>query len=284
MIMIFRPKSGVSAGKSAAFAALLASLAACSGKGVAGNCTDYPACGGDPSGTWQIQTECQFDVYQPATAPSPIASAYTVPQTPALATPAPSTALSSGEWCSGLVYLPATSADANQLAGVAFYPAPLEFHSGFVTFTPSDDPAQQLFQFTIAVKSKPQLTHFAPACLQAYGANPSCDDITAGLIAQGTSVNYQNASCATASDGGCDCSYNLADTNGDSGQWRLIGNTIYAFNSPSGHPAQAMDYCVNGNTMTLSGKDGSHLLGSAGIRTMTLTKCDSGACGDATGG
>ncbi len=268
--------------KSVAFAVLFTSALGCSGKGVAGQCADLPACGGDPSGTWQIQNECEFDVPQQPTSISPVASAYTTPQTPALAPP-PGSPTNSGEWCSGLVYLPATSATANQLAGVAFYPAPLEFNQGNVNFTASDDPAQQLFQFTIGVKSAVQTTHFTPACLQAYGANPSCDDLTAGLLAQGTSVNYQNPSCSTASDGGCDCTYNLADTNGDSGQWRIIGNSIYTFNSPSGHPAQAMDYCVNGNTMTLSGKDGSHLLGSAGIRTMTLTKCDSGVCGDSSG-
>jgi hypothetical protein len=167
------------------------------------------------------------------------------------------------------------------IGGVAFYPAPLEFLQGNVTFTASDDPAKQFFQFTIAVASREQLTHFSPACLQAYGANPTCDDLTAGLLAQGTAVNYQHPQCTTASDQGCDCTYTLADTSGDSGNWRIIGNTIYTFNHPSRNPPEAMDYCVNGNTMTLSGKDGSHLIGSAGVRSMVLTKCDASGCGDA---
>jgi len=280
--MVLSMKSASFARTSAAALVLAVSSLACSGKGVAGNCPDLPACGGDPSGTWQIQSECQFDVPQQPSSLSPIASAYTTPQTPALAPP-PASATNSGEWCSGLVYLPPSASSSNALGGIAFYTAPLDFSQGDVTFTPADDPAKQIFQFTIGVKSQLQSTHFTPACLQAYGANPSCDDLTAALLAQGTSVNYQNPSCTTAPDNGCDCTYYLADTNGDSGQWRIIGNTIYTFNSPSGHPAQAMDYCVSGNTMTLSGKDGSHLLGSPGIRSMKLIKCDSGACGDASG-
>ncbi len=277
-LSVSRWQSGSLSLKGVAVAALVAGSLGCSGKGVAGNCPDLPACGGDPSGTWQINSECEFDVPQQPSSLSPIASAYTTPQTPALAAP-PASSTNSGEWCSGLVYLPAGTTGSNAIGGIAFYTAPLDFSQGNVTFTASDDPATQLFQFTIGVKSSVQTTHFTPTCLQAYGANPSCDDLTAALLAQGTSVNYQNPSCTTASDNGCDCTYNLADTNGDSGQWRVLGSTIYTFNSPSGHPAQAMDFCVNGSTMTLSGKDGSHLLGSAGIRSMQLTKCDSGSCG-----
>ncbi|HEY4105993.1 MAG TPA: hypothetical protein VGM44_18960 [Polyangiaceae bacterium] len=265
-------------GKAALFTAVFCAVG-CNGKGVAGDCPDQPACGGDPSGVWEVQSECQFDVPKAPLTTSPIASAYMTPQSPALASGgAPPT--NSGDWCSGLVYLPPSSTNTNPLAGIAFYQPPLDFREGNVTFTASDDPTQQLFQFTVAITSGPQLTHFTPACLQAYGANPSCDDLTAGLIAEGTSVNYQNPQCTLAADQGCDCSYTIGDTSGDSGDWRIIGNSIYLFNSPSGNPPQTMDYCVQGDTMTLSGKDGSHLNGSAGVRSMVLKKCGASGCGD----
>jgi hypothetical protein len=281
--MLARAKMGLAASaacaKTAVFTALFCAVG-CSGKGVAGNCPDLPACGGDPSGVWEVQSECQFDVPKPPLTASPIASAYSTPQTPALSAPSDATT-NSGDWCSGLVYLPPSASSSMALGGIAFYPPPLDFKDGNVTFTASDDPAKQLYQFTIAISSTPQLTHFSPACLQAYGANPSCDDLTAGLLAEGNSVNYQNPVCALAADQGCDCRYTIADTSGDSGNWRIEGNAIYLFNSPSGNPPQVMDYCVQGDTMTLSGKDGSHLIGSAGVRSMVLTKCGPNGCGAA---
>jgi hypothetical protein len=258
----------------------LAGLVGCSGKGVAGKCADVPACGGDPSGLWEVQSECQFDVPKvPVT--SGIPSAYTTPQSPDLASPPPA-ATTSGDWCSGLVYYAPSAANGGTIGGIQFYPAPLDFRHGTVNFTPGADASTQLYQFTIQIATVPQLTHFTPTCLQAHGANPTCDELTAGLAAQ-TLPNYQNVACKAASDNGCDCTYDLGDTTGDSGSWQIVGNSIYMFNSPSGNPPQVADYCVNGNTMTLSGKDGSHLIGSAGIRSMVLTKCADASCGSDAG-
>ncbi len=275
------PASRANPVKMVALLAALAALAGCSGKGVAGKCPDLPACGGDPSGVWQVQSECQFDVPKAPVSTGSIASAYTTPQTPALASPPP-TPTNSGDWCSGLVYYAASASDGGTIGGIQFYPAPLDFLKGTVTFTPGADAASQLYQFTIQVATTPQLTHFTPTCLQAYGANPTCDELTYGLAHQSL-PNYQNVACTTAADQGCDCTYDLGDTTGDSGSWRIEGNTIYTFNNPSGNPPQAMDFCVNGNTMTLSGKDGSHLSGSTGVRSMLLTKCDASGCGSDAG-
>jgi len=251
-------------------------LAACGGKGVAGNCADINACGGNPIGLWKVESMCEFSEPSQPKLAVPIPSALSTPQSPSLATDPAVNPNTSGDWCSGLVYLaPAAAAAANGTVGnVQFFAKPLEFVKGTIAFLDNGTYSTNIFG------ASPETTHFSRSCLNAYGANPSCADLQDGLNAQPL-VNYVELVCGNGADNGCDCTYKLAETAGDVGVWRADGSTLLQFPG-AGNAVQQTDFCISpdGMTMTAGGKNGSHLLGSAGRRSMTLSKCADSTCGE----
>jgi hypothetical protein len=214
---------------------------------------------------------CEFKNPQPPTSMAALPPGYTTPQTPALANPQPNL-VTAGDWCSGLVYLPPSASGSGMIGNIQFYAPPLDFERGTVSFN-----AESHLYEIVNTQKYDYATHFTPACLQAYGASPTCQELSDALNAQPL-PNYQDLSCANASDGGCDCAYTLSGTGGDNGTWEVVGSTLYEFPSLSGLPPQAVDFCAQGDSMTLSGKNGSHLNGTAGMRSMFLTKCTDGVC------
>ncbi len=265
--------SGRSLGAAPSTLTLLLAIAAagCGGKGVGGHCSDLAACGGNPVGVWQIDSVCEFNEPRQPLLTVPVPSAYSSPQTPALAGAAPSPT-TSGDWCSGLIYLPPAAATSGTVGNVQFFAKPLAFVKGNVAFLADSS-------YTINVfGASPEVTHFSRSCLNAYGANPSCLDLQTGLNAQPL-VNYVELTCAAGAENGCDCTYKLAETSGDIGVWAATGGTLVEYPN-SGAKPQAVDFCVQDNNMTLSGRGGAHLSASSGRRTMSLTKCPDSGCPD----
>jgi hypothetical protein len=249
-------------------------LAACGGKGVAGKCADIAACGGDPVGVWKIESMCEFNEASQPLLTVPIPSAISSPQTPALAG-APPSPTTTGDWCSGLVYLPPTAATNGTIGNVQFFAKPLQFVKGNIAFLADGSYSTNIFG------ASAELTHFTRGCLNAYGANPTCVDLQEGLNAQPL-VNYVELTCSDGADNGCDCSYKLAETAGAIGTWRVEGSTLYQFGSRGEAPQQS-DFCVapDGQSMNFGGKAGTHLLASSGRRSMALSKCADPSCGEA---
>lgn len=251
--------------------ALAGLTSACSGKGVAGKCADIAACGGDPVGVWKIDSMCEFNEASQPLLTVPIPSAISSPQTPALAG-APPSPTTSGDWCSGLVYLPPAAATNGTIGNVQFFARPLQFVKGNIAFLADGSYSTNIFG------ASPEKTHFTRSCLNAYGANPTCAELQEGLNAQPL-VNYVELTCADGADSGCDCVYKLAETAGAVGTWRVDGTTMLQFPN-RGDAAQQSDFCSDGQTMTMGGKAGTHLLASSGRRTMTMTKCADPSCGE----
>lgn len=245
---------------------LATAIAGCGGKGVAGYCPDTAACGGDLTGVWQIGNVCEFGEPTPPLLVVPSPPAVSVPQTPALATTAPPTATVSGDWCSNLVYY-ATSAqqDGTKLGGGTFYARPRSLVKGTAAFL-----ADHTYNLGTVGEAK-ETTHFPRSCLTAYGANPTCSELTKALN-DATFANIVDMSCADASDTGCDCTYVVTESGGSMGTWRADGGTLIIYPISGGAP-QPADYCVQGNTLTMGGKNGAHLNASAGTRTLTMTRC-----------
>ena len=256
---------------------------ACGGKGVAGDCPDIAACGGNPVGVWKVESACEFNEPGAPKLAVPIPSALSVPQSPTLATTPPPNTTTSGDWCSGLVYKAPIDATDSTVGNVSFFTLPLSVTNAYNINTIAflDDGNGSKTYSTSVFGASPEVTHFTRTCLNAYGANPTCSELQAGLRAL-TSVNYVNDSllCSASADNGCDCAYTEVETSGDVGVWRVEGTSIIQFPG-DGKPRQTTDFCVNGNTMTIGGKNGSHLLNSAGRRSMVLTKCSTPSCTDA---
>jgi hypothetical protein len=122
--------------------------------------------------------------------------------------------------------------------------------------------------------------HFTPTCIQAHGAHPTCAQLTASIASYiaGGFVNYNDFACNDASDGGCDCTYNYGEGTGETGRFAVVGSQVYIFDAPSGKPPHAMDFCIQGDTMTIAGHNGSHLFGSPGLRSLVMTSCSGATC------
>ena len=98
--------------------------------------------------------------------------------------------------------------------------------------------------------------------------------------AYGASIGgAKETSCTDSGDGGCVCSYvTESDAAGEnrSGIWRQDGHVITHFAGNKLLPTQ-VDYCVQGNQMTLWGHNRTNILDFDGLRTLVLRKV---VCGD----
>jgi hypothetical protein len=244
----------------------------CSGRGVAAACEDIVECGGDPTGNWEAKSVCQAtNPVQPLLS-APTNSRYTTPQTPALGEPQPPNEVA-GDWCSGLVYLPASVVmGASPIRGIAFWSPPLTFRQGSVALL-----KDHTYSITASAFA-PATTHFTPECIQAYGANPTCLQLQIDLAAT-PNPNYQDLACVDAADKGCDCSYEIEGTGSDTGNWQQVGSKIYQYSFSSGKPPQVASYCVSPDAqkLTLGGADGALITGASGLRTMSLIKVGDGS-------
>jgi hypothetical protein len=250
---------------------LATAAAGCAGRGAGGSCADLVACGGDVTGNWVVDNFCQFAVPTPFEPTSTVAAGYVTPQSPTLQ-PKPPSKVTSGDWCSGLVYVPkAQSGAGSQVLAINFYSPPGQVEAGVIDFVKD---GTYLFSITSGAS---YTTHFSRTCLNAYGAQPTCDELVAGLTSA-PNPNYQMVSCVPTDDDGCNCSYRIAGTGADTGHWRQDPDTgrLHMFSDASGNPPATVDVCrQRGSTpdqdaLELGGFDGSSLVGSAGLRYLQL--------------
>jgi hypothetical protein len=207
-----------------------------------------------------------------------------VQQTPGKPPPAPKY---SGDWCYSLVYEPTPPADAADagltMGGVTYIKLPQA--PGGVSVGPTQAALGSVpvsfvmdasHEYSIGVKTFAEnQVHFAPDCLTAYGAHPTCTELAASIVAF-VIPNYNDVTCLAASDGGCDCSYSFAGAAADTGSWRTVGNILYFLSqqNPS-QPVVTTDYCVvddgKTKTFTLGGHNGQSMFADNGLRSLTLS-------------
>ena len=278
------------------FALLL--VTACSGKGRDGTCSDGPICGGNPTGTWDVVGSCQYAadaIDQPFSPREQVQ----IPQPPVL-TSSPVAATTNGDWCSRLYYspidVPATSLNSKVLTVDLPHLAP-GLAGGQVSFNSATSTTPPSYQVSLSFASS-NATHFTPQCIQFGGATPTCGELAinlqqfyvtkAGSNGQGVmqAPTFTGIACNTASDGGCDCTYDYQIALTDFGTWQAVGNTIseasdlaaYQYNgqpaAASQQPtkAQLASFCQTGDTLTLSGYNGSSLSSAPGLRVLSLSK------------
>jgi len=279
----------ITAGLLALLPLALLAISGCSGKGAEGSCGATATCGGDPTGTWTVAGACQFHADQPYQDVS-LVEEMQAPLTPSLAPPQEE-ATTTGSWCSQLVFLPPNSTTPGVKDVTLWHDAPA-LTTGTVEFDASGSYSTTLNFATVST------THFAPACLQSAGANPSCDDLAQGLttfyvnsaMARGVTggptptPGFEAIQCLAASDQGCDCYYDYKVVLTDQGTWakgdNIIteANTLYLYNgqavksqAPTG-PMEA-SFCQSGDQqLTLSGYAGTSLSAAVGLRTLSLQK------------
>jgi len=249
----------------AAAVALSVGLAACGGKGTEGTCTTYPACGGQPMGTWTLTTGCSNLVVMPYQQPS-LPDQLMQPQTATVAPPQPMPT-TSGDWCSQLVYEPSIN-PSMPVRSVVLWHGPPTVHDGYVKMRP-DGTYQAQIQFITL-----EHTFFPNACITKYERTaPTCEKLGIDLASyEQTQPGFmfdQPMNCTGDSSVGCDCSYHYQVQSGAQGTWSVDpanpGSILFASTS-SAIPYSA-SFCVNGQTLQLSGDDGTDLFGAQGVRS-----------------
>lgn len=260
----------------------------CGGVGAEGTCPALDSCGGDPTGTWNVVQACEYQAVKP-TQPTDVNDFMaTPPMLPTLTPPQPQPTqlvpTTSGDWCSALDY---SGGMVNNVT--LWHDVPALLPGSAVAFNP-DQTYTALYKFSTQGPGYRNTTHFAPICLTANGASPTCAQLAAGLTAfyvPGTGTppppaTFNDINCTTSpSDQGCDCTYYYALQVVDQGTWSKSGNTIFQENSnftyngvplKLGTPAQTMQttFCQKGTVLELTGANGASLSDLIGLRTLRL--------------
>ena len=227
------------------------------------------ACGGDPSGEWEVTGACRDPAYQ-----NPEAVTY-YGQTQNMARQPPPEPTSS-DWCSYLIYEPTMG-----ITNFVFPHDTLGIRTGRVNYDGIGTYAVLLSTVgsgTVTISAS-CLTRFSVhfQCGPADASTPAgvrsvTDDLTTYSIALGSPE--QNIACGDDGSGGCFCSYTIASEpsgGGLSGRWSTQGALLTHFAGTKLIPSQA-DICVSGNTMTIWGHNRAAIWDQAGLRTVTLER------------
>lgn len=242
------------------------------GKGTEGTCPTYRGCGGQPVGNWSLSTGCNNLVVTPYQMPS-LPEQLAQPQTPTQAPPQPMPT-TSGDWCSGLIYQPSID-PAAPVKGVVLWHGPPTVHDGYVYVLEGGTYKAQI-QFLTEER-----TYFDNACLTRYERTaPACEKLGSDLKAylQGEPSFKFNLDpkmiCTGDSAVGCDCRYQYQVQAMEQGTWQLDPATpsSIVFSSLSRTEPQSAKFCQSGDTLQLSGNDGTVLFGALGVRSGSFTR------------
>jgi hypothetical protein len=206
-------------------------------------CPSVAGCGGDPTGTWQGAVCLDAPLPVPAGPP-----------------------------CDNLVFLTSSAAlDAGTLSGQV---EQLDLPHGSGTTLVASVTFNSDQSYTVAIdSSQADTVHFAPYCLTAWGANPSCDDLEQQVnIYDMATVHFlQSFACTTAADGGCDCSYSYFFLQEDVGNWSAKGNGLTLASATSSYDGLTETvFCKSVAELQIATAPGSSLAG-LGPGTLTLT-------------
>jgi hypothetical protein len=275
----------------AVFVACVLVFGGCAGKGAEGTCADATGmCGGvpgDPMGVWNVCGFCSYDADMP-NRPMSLTELTNRPQNPSIA-PLQAQPTTDGSWCSDLILNPASGTTPSQVTSVNLWHGLASVNranAGTVTLR-----SDGTYEVDLNFVEKAATTHFTPFCLQFQGqVQIDCPLLATQIsafymtMAGAHPVAFQNISCQPATDdGGCDCFYDYSVAVTDTGTWLKSGNLLqessgqYLYNgqpvmSQAPELSMVATFCQSGNTLTLSGYDGTTLSSVPGLRTLSLTR------------
>jgi hypothetical protein len=224
------------------------------------------ACGGDPVGQWIETDSCQA----PALRDTGVAKR-TYRGQPIVTTGQAAPEPTSTDWCADLAYGP---------TGITFLNLPRDpprVLGAYLNYK-ADDPSHTSGSLgALVTSSDTTQIEFSRSCLTRLGYAVDCVKFGVDFASFGTGLGgVKETSCRATDQGGCLCAYTVeADAAGSnlSGQWRKTGsgNVLTFFPSNMVLPTQ-VDFCVEGDRLTLWGHDRTNVLDIAGLRTMTFDR------------
>lgn len=252
-----------------ALALATASMTACQTPEV---CPDLGQCGGDLMGgkqtrVFEIKQSCLNDVAANPTVPS------LVHQPPPLAGEPPPRR-TQVNFCSEMVM---TAEKTIKIIQPWFPSIPVE--SGEITYNANGT-------YVVSVNYRgPMEMDFAAGCFLDQGFTIVPDDTTstvstlsckefAPILQEGlaTQPNISQIQCANDGAGGCVCGYSLLLVTGVQGTWAPVGNTLVHTDSLASNPVSSADYCIQGNSLELTGYKRTFLFNQPALRTLRLTE------------
>jgi hypothetical protein len=251
--------------------ATLALFAGCDGKGAAGTCTTYGACGGEPMGNWNLVSGCENLVVSPYQQPS-LPEQLQQPQFPTIEPPQPQPT-TSGDWCSQLVYEPSVS-PSMPIKGVVLWHGPASVSSGYLHAN-MDGTYDAEIQFNTA-----EHTYFANACLTRFeNKAPTCMQFGMDLVtylASQPSFKFDptQPACTGDSSVGCDCKYDYQVQSPEQGTWHVdpANTSTVVFAGTVRSEPRASSFCQATDSLELSGLDGTSLFGATGVRSAKFVR------------
>lgn len=231
-------------------------------------CAELSQCGGDLlSGLHNGESEwvatprdaCMDDLQLPV---NPVSIA----QQPAPKAGRKPVAAATSDWCSSLVQEP-----DGTLRFQGYFPI-IPLQNAVLSFKEREFEAHFLF-------FAPQQMSFPASCRAAQGIEQSCPalgrHIAAAIAAES---NVYNMRCYDDGEQGCTCDYELRLFTSVPGTWAAAGNRVTFYdNSLAPSPPSPADYCLNGDTLELTGHNGSWLFNRPNLRTLEFHRA---SCSD----
>jgi hypothetical protein len=250
---------------------LVGLIAGCGGKGTEGSCGTYAGCGGTPNGKWTLTDGCQNLVVMPYQMPS-LPEQLAQPQTTTMAPPQPMPT-TSGDWCSQLLYQPSID-PSMPVKGVVLWHGPPSVHDGYLNVNDDGTYSAQIQFIT------PEHTFFDNACLTRYERKaPDCKKLGEDLaMFEQTQPGFKfgdlSMVCQGDSSVGCDCYYSYQVQGMEQGTWSVPADrpSSIVFASVNSTEPQAASFCQNGDSLELSGENGTILFGALGVRSGAYTR------------
>ncbi len=172
------------------------------------------------------------------------------------------------DWCSNL----AIRQDGTIRQYLGWYP-PIPIRDGSLTFSADHTYSMQFVHFA------PQHAEFSATCLTEQGVPINCPAFGRNLKEfVAVEANIYNVLCYDNPAGGCLCDYDLSFFGGPNGRWTANGSTITFFDDLFGPPSLA-DYCLKGDTLEMTGQNGTRLFNQFALRTLRFRRptCEDGA-------
>jgi hypothetical protein len=227
-------------------------------------CAEPGACGGDPVGLWTMVDSCQDP-----SLPDPVTYKRQYRGQPVVAAGQPPPEPTSSDWCADIVF------GAHGIDSLNLPRDTPKLLGAILTFQ-ADDPSDVQGTYSALVTSSDTTSiEFSKTCLTRFGYSATCADFGVAFATFATGLGgVKNTNCADAAGGGCVCAYtsesDAAGTN-LSGRWRKDGSVLTLYASNMILPTK-IDYCSEGNRMTVWGHDRTNIMDIAGARIMTFVK------------
>lgn len=210
--------------------------------------------------------ECQDPLFTPPPNPTLLHQAPTLANQPPIEP-------SGADWCSNLVF----NSDRTIYSVNLWFPQIPLLDAKLTYSAASESDTEGTFEMQVRYFKKMR-ADFSAQCMTAQGVVMGCNEFTFQMREKlRAEPNISDINCGPGPQGGCSCIYDMLLISGVTGPWRTEGGVLTHYDALRDFPSEA-DYCVNGDTLEMTGHDRTWLFNQTGLRTLQFVRatCDDG--------